>query len=230
MLRLTDGRGANVVLDLVGGETFAGSLRAAARAANVVALANVALAPSVIDTRDFYPKNVHIHGFQITDLMEHGYDPRPDLAGSAGRVGTAAANRPGRLGVPAVGRRSGAWAVGVTGSAGQGAAHRAGWCLRPGATVSKSQVRARRVARPLARTHQLIIFGPDDADLEQGFARGAARPRGGEAFLWSAALVAAGCGRAARARSDSRVGWWFSRPVGVGRARAAAPTPPTARV
>ena len=33
----------------------------------------------MIDTRDFYPKNVHIHGFQITDLMEHGYDPRPDL-------------------------------------------------------------------------------------------------------------------------------------------------------
>ncbi|MGD9525409.1 MAG: zinc-binding alcohol dehydrogenase family protein [Pseudonocardia sp.] len=80
VLAHSDGRGANVVLDLVGGETFAGSLRAAARAANVVALANVALAPSVIDTRDFYPKNVHIHGFQVTDLMEHGYDPRPDLA------------------------------------------------------------------------------------------------------------------------------------------------------
>jgi NADPH:quinone reductase len=77
--RLTDGHGANVVLDLVGGDTFAGSLRAVARAGNVVALANVALAPSTIDTRDFYPRNVHIHGFQITDLMEHGYDPRPDL-------------------------------------------------------------------------------------------------------------------------------------------------------
>jgi NADPH:quinone reductase len=50
-----------------------------ARAGHVVALANVALAPSTIDTRDFYPRNVHIHGFQITDLMEHGYDPRPDL-------------------------------------------------------------------------------------------------------------------------------------------------------
>jgi NADPH:quinone reductase len=77
--RLTDGQGANVVLDLVGGDTFAGSLRAVARAGHVVALANVALAPSTIDTRDFYPRNVHIHGFQITDLMEHGYDPRPDL-------------------------------------------------------------------------------------------------------------------------------------------------------
>ena len=79
MRRLTEGQGANMVLDLVGGDTFAGSLRAVARAGNVVALANVALAPSTIDTRDFYPRNVHIHGFQITDLMEHGYDPRPDL-------------------------------------------------------------------------------------------------------------------------------------------------------
>jgi NADPH2:quinone reductase len=80
VLRLTGGRGADVVLDLVGGDTFAGSLRAVARAGRVVAMANVALAPSTIDTRDFYPRNVHIHGFQITDLMEHGYDPRPDLA------------------------------------------------------------------------------------------------------------------------------------------------------
>lgn len=77
--RLTGGRGADVVLDLVGGDTFATSLRAVARAGHVVALANVALAPSTIDTRDFYPKNAHIHGFQITDLIEHGYDPRPDL-------------------------------------------------------------------------------------------------------------------------------------------------------
>jgi NADPH2:quinone reductase len=79
VLRLTGGRGAEVVIDLVGGDTFAASLRAVARAGNVVALANVALAPSTIDTRDFYPRNVHIHGFQITDLMEHGYDPRPEL-------------------------------------------------------------------------------------------------------------------------------------------------------
>jgi NADPH2:quinone reductase len=75
----TSGRGADFVLDLVGGETFAVSLRAVARAGTVVAMANVALAPSRIDTRDFYPRNVHIHGFQVTDLLEHGYDPRPDL-------------------------------------------------------------------------------------------------------------------------------------------------------
>jgi NADPH:quinone reductase len=77
---LTEGSGADVVLDIVGGATFGGCLRAAARAGRVVALANVALEPSTIDTRDFYPRNIHIHGFQITDLMEHGWDPRPDLS------------------------------------------------------------------------------------------------------------------------------------------------------
>ena len=77
--RLTGGRGADLVLDLVGGDTFAGSLRAVGRAGHVVALANVALAPSTIDTRDFYPRNVHIHGFQLNDLLDHGYDPRPEL-------------------------------------------------------------------------------------------------------------------------------------------------------
>jgi len=76
---LTDGRGPDVVLDTVGGQTVADSLRAVGYAGRVVALANVALAPSLIDTRDFYPKNVRILGFQITALMEHGYDPRPDL-------------------------------------------------------------------------------------------------------------------------------------------------------
>ena len=73
------GRGADVVLDTVGGDTFTDSLRAAGYAGRVVALANVALRPSTVDTRDFYPKNVRIFGFQITALIEHGYDPRADL-------------------------------------------------------------------------------------------------------------------------------------------------------
>ncbi len=77
---ITDGRGADVVLDTVGGDTFSDSLRAAGYAGRVVALANVALQPSTVDTRDFYPKNVRILGFQITALLEHGYDPRTDLA------------------------------------------------------------------------------------------------------------------------------------------------------
>ena len=79
VLRLTGGRGADVVLDTVGGEVFAHSLRQTGFAGRVVALANVALQPSTVDTRDFYPKNVSVHGFQLTGLIEHGYDPRPDL-------------------------------------------------------------------------------------------------------------------------------------------------------
>lgn len=86
VLRLTGGRGAEVVLDTVGGDVFAHSLRQAAQAGRVVAMANVALAPSTIDTRDFYPKNAVIHGFQLTNLIERGYDPRADLRDLADRV------------------------------------------------------------------------------------------------------------------------------------------------
>ncbi|MEU6348528.1 zinc-binding dehydrogenase [Streptomyces sp. NPDC047072] len=86
VLRLTDGRGADVVLDTVGGASFGRSLREAGQGGRVVALANVALEPSTVDTRDFYPKNVSIHGFQLTNLQIQGYDPRPDLRELAERV------------------------------------------------------------------------------------------------------------------------------------------------
>lgn len=77
---LTAGHGADVVIDAVGGEAFAQSLKAVAPFGRVVALANVTLADSVMNTRDFYPKNASVHGFQITNLMaQRGYDPRPDL-------------------------------------------------------------------------------------------------------------------------------------------------------
>ncbi|MFE3850174.1 zinc-binding alcohol dehydrogenase family protein [Streptomyces griseorubiginosus] len=86
VLRLTDGRGADVVLDTVGGRAFGLSLREVGHGGRVVALANVALEPSTVDTRDFYPKNASILGFQLTDLQLHGYDPRPDLRELAERV------------------------------------------------------------------------------------------------------------------------------------------------
>jgi NADPH2:quinone reductase len=76
---LTAGRGVDAVLDVVGGPAFADSLRVIGYGGRVVAMANVALSASTIDTRDFYPKNGRIFGFQITALMDHGYDPRPDL-------------------------------------------------------------------------------------------------------------------------------------------------------
>ncbi|MFJ8106105.1 zinc-binding alcohol dehydrogenase family protein [Streptomyces sp. NPDC096132] len=86
VLRLTGGRGADVVLDTVGGRAFGRSLRAVAPGGRVVALANVALEPSIVDTRDFYPKNASILGFQLTNLQLSGWDPRPDLRELAERV------------------------------------------------------------------------------------------------------------------------------------------------
>jgi NADPH:quinone reductase len=72
--------GVDVVLDAVGGVRFAEALQVVGHGGRVVALANVALEPSAVDTRDFYPKNVTIHGFQLTNLVERlGYDPRGDL-------------------------------------------------------------------------------------------------------------------------------------------------------
>ena len=72
--------GVDVVLDAVGGIRFTEALKAVGHGGRVVALANVALEPSAVDTRDFYPKNVTIHGFQLTNLVERlGYDPRGDL-------------------------------------------------------------------------------------------------------------------------------------------------------
>ena len=72
--------GVDVVLDAVGGIRFAEALKAVGHGGRVVALANVALEPSPVDTRDFYPKNVTIHGFQLTNLVERlGYDLRDDL-------------------------------------------------------------------------------------------------------------------------------------------------------
>lgn len=77
--RITGGHGVEVALDAVGGDAFAQSLKAVGANGRVVALANVALAPSTVDTRDFYPKNVRINGFQLTNLMRSGWDPRPEL-------------------------------------------------------------------------------------------------------------------------------------------------------
>ncbi len=90
VLRLTGGRGADVVLDAVGGRAFGHSLHETAHGGRVVALANVALEPSTVDTRDFYPKNIAILGFQLTNLQIHGWDPRPDLRELAERVAAGA--------------------------------------------------------------------------------------------------------------------------------------------
>ncbi|MEV8536667.1 zinc-binding dehydrogenase [Streptomyces sp. NPDC051211] len=39
-----------------------------------------------MNTLDFYPKNLTIHGFQLTNRLDHGYDPAEDLRTIAGHV------------------------------------------------------------------------------------------------------------------------------------------------
>jgi NADPH2:quinone reductase len=77
--RVTENAGANVVIDAVGGPVFSQSIKAVGRSGRVVALANVSLEDSVVNTRDFYPKNATIYGFQLASLMAEGYDPHRDL-------------------------------------------------------------------------------------------------------------------------------------------------------
>jgi NADPH2:quinone reductase len=84
--RITERRGVDVVLDAVGGKAFPLSLKAVGSRGRVVALANVTLEDSVVNTIDFYPKNATIYGFQIANLMQEGYDPRPDLEELMGLV------------------------------------------------------------------------------------------------------------------------------------------------
>ncbi len=77
---ITDGRGVEVVLDAVGGKDFVNSLKAVGHFGRVVAMANVTLEPSLVNTRDFYPKNARIYGFQLGNLIARGgYDPREHL-------------------------------------------------------------------------------------------------------------------------------------------------------
>jgi NADPH2:quinone reductase len=82
----TDGKGADVVLETVGGAGFAASITAAAAGGRVVALANVNTEPSLIDTRDFYARNVSILGFQFGHRQAMGWDAAHDLAKLLGDV------------------------------------------------------------------------------------------------------------------------------------------------
>ncbi len=85
--RITEQQGVPVVLDLVGGKDFAQSLKAAGHFGRVVALANVSLEGGLVNTRDFYPRNVTIYGFQLGNrIARGGYDPRTHLEQLLGLV------------------------------------------------------------------------------------------------------------------------------------------------
>ncbi len=77
----TDGKGVNTFLDAVGGKVFAQGLKVLAPFGRVAALANVTLEDSLINTRDFYPKNAAIFGFQYGNLLASGrYLPNSDMS------------------------------------------------------------------------------------------------------------------------------------------------------
>ena len=80
VLSKTDGKGVEVVIEAVGGRVFAAALKALGYAGRLVAFANVNLEDSTINTRNFYPKNAVIYGFQIAFRIERqGYRPTEDL-------------------------------------------------------------------------------------------------------------------------------------------------------
>ncbi|MCS7079751.1 MAG: zinc-binding dehydrogenase [Chloracidobacterium sp.] len=89
---ITNGRGVTAFLDTVGGQTFADGLKVLAPFGRVAALANVTLEPSLINVRDFYPKNARIYGFQLGNLMAAGRYPeaRADLEAILARVAEGA--------------------------------------------------------------------------------------------------------------------------------------------
>jgi NADPH2:quinone reductase len=86
VMALTDGAGVDVAIDAVGGPAFRWSLQALKQFGRCVALANVTTEDTVMNTRDFYPKNAVIHGFQLPRRMAAGYDPRGDLADLLERI------------------------------------------------------------------------------------------------------------------------------------------------
>jgi NADPH2:quinone reductase len=87
---LTAGRGVDVAIDGIGGPSFAAALRSLGYGGRCVALANATLEDTVMNTRDFYPKNAVIHGFQIRQRMAHGWDFRPDTGELLGMVAAGA--------------------------------------------------------------------------------------------------------------------------------------------
>lgn len=69
---LKDLERVETVLDIVGGPFFTQGLKLLQPFGRLVALANVTLEDSVMNTRDFYPKNASIFGFQLGGLMASG--------------------------------------------------------------------------------------------------------------------------------------------------------------
>lgn len=65
VMRFTNGRGVDIVLDLVGGTTLQGSLRVIARGGRIVALGQASRVPALLDMTNFYHTGATIRGLKL---------------------------------------------------------------------------------------------------------------------------------------------------------------------
>ncbi|WP_164850005.1 zinc-binding dehydrogenase [Mucilaginibacter limnophilus] len=70
--RITHHKGANIILDAVGGPAFSGLLAAAALKARILIYGTLSPEPATINTWEILKKNVQISGFTVADV---NFDP-----------------------------------------------------------------------------------------------------------------------------------------------------------
>lgn len=81
VMRATNGIGVNGAFDIIGGAMFRPMIKSMAPFGKLVSLANVTAEDSVMNVRDFYPKNISIFGFQLGSLLRNGHwNARPALS------------------------------------------------------------------------------------------------------------------------------------------------------
>lgn len=66
---ITGGQGVDAAMDIVGGAIFRPTMLSLIDFGAMVAMANVTTEDSIINTLDFYPKNITIHGFQLGSIL-----------------------------------------------------------------------------------------------------------------------------------------------------------------
>lgn len=71
---LTEDKKVDVTFDLVGGSFFQTALKITQDCGVVAQAANPTLENSLINVRDFYPRNLTIHGFQFANLIKNKKD------------------------------------------------------------------------------------------------------------------------------------------------------------
>lgn len=65
ILRITEGKGVDVLLDTIGGESLHGSLQSMARSGRLVAIGQASRAPLIVDLKALYAKGIVLSGFKL---------------------------------------------------------------------------------------------------------------------------------------------------------------------